>query len=60
MDNSRQISQNESVNINVKNIPANMKDQELNEFCSLFGTVKTITRSVMKKSHAIVQYNDER
>lgn len=60
MDDSWQISQNESVNIDVKNIPANMKDHELNEFYSLFGTVKSITWSVMDKSHATVHYNDQR
>lgn len=60
MDDSWQILRNKSVNIDVNNIPANMKYQELNEFCSLFGTVKSITWSVMNKSHATVQYNDQR
>lgn len=58
MNDCQQISDNRSVEINLKDIPAMMQDTELNDFCSLFGTVKSITRS--NKTQATIQYNEQR
>ncbi|XP_055322357.1 protein CBFA2T2-like isoform X2 [Sitodiplosis mosellana] len=59
MDDYRQVSGNRYVNIDIV-VPAIMRDAELMEFCSLFGTVNSITRSSMQKSYATVQYMDQR
>lgn len=48
------------VNVELANIPENMQDAKLIEFCSRFGIVNTITRSNIDKTHATVQYIDLR
>lgn len=54
------MSTNKYVNVELSNIPEQMQDAKLYEFCSRFGIVNTITRSNIDKSHATVQYIDVR
>lgn len=50
-----------SLYIDVKNIPAYMMhDDRLKEFLSVFGAVKSITRSMTNKAHATVEFIDQR